>query len=70
MNTDRPMNEYELAAWALVRTLCQALIDSRVLPHDQLSLALKEERDSLGEMGSRNAAAYIDTMLSCIEPPQ
>jgi hypothetical protein len=50
--------------------LVQALIDARVLSHDQVLNAFKKERDGFSEMGATNAVAEIDMTISCIEPPR
>jgi hypothetical protein len=70
MRTDRPMSEYEAAEWAIMQSVCQALIDTRALSHDHLSNALKKARDNFTEMGATNAAATIDMTISCIDPPR
>ncbi len=69
MRTDRPMSEYESAPIGLFWILCQCLLDHGVLPAERLLSALKALRDSHAEMGARNAAATIDMIISCIEPP-
>ena len=70
MHIDRPMSEYEAAAiWGLW-AVCQCLLDQGALPAERLLSALKAQRDSLAEMGARNAAASIDVIMSCIELPR